>query len=410
MIKGNCLVAQSGGPTAVINASLYGVVKEAFQNENINKVYGALNGIEGLLKKDIIDFQAESLDELEYLKNTPASALGSCRYKLPTGAEGQAKFDEIFEIFELYNIKYFFYIGGNDSMDTVYKLSEYAKSQAKEMVIIGVPKTIDNDLEGTDHCPGFGSAAKYLNTSIIEIWHDANIYTKNIVTIVEVMGRDTGWLAASTAVAAQYYPGAPDLIYLPESAFDFEQFKADVERIRAEKGKVLVVISEGIKDSQGRYIADSEPTGDMFGHAQLGGVGYVLKEYVEKNIEKRAKLVVFDVLQRCAMHCASETDLLEAEQVGRLAVQEASLENTGKMVGMKRQSGLGYQIAYHMVPIEEAANHVKHVPAEWINEKGNFINEGALAYFEPLIVGERQIPCENGLVRYAKLKYSKVVK
>lgn len=408
MVKSNCLVAQSGGPTTVINASLYGVIKEAFQDNKIDGVYGALNGIEGLLKEDIIDFRLEDDIELELLKTTPSSALGSCRYKIPEGEAGTQIFKLIFKIFEKYNIKYFYYIGGNDSMDTVLKLSQYAKKNKHDVIIVGIPKTIDNDLEGTDHCPGFGSAAKYLNTSLVEIWHDANIYNKNIITIVEVMGRDTGWLAASTALSSTKYEGCPDLIYIPELEFDFEKFKTDVEAVYKKKGKVLIVVSEGLKNKEGKYIADSNTAADMFGHVQLGGVGYTLKDFVEKNIEKRVKLVVFDVLQRCAMHMASATDLSEAEEVGRVAVRNTSMENSGKMVGIKREISDEYMVEFEMIPIEKAANNIKHFPKEWINENNNFINEKGVVYFKPLIEGEKRVIFENGLPRYAKLEFSKV--
>lgn len=408
MVKSNCLVAQSGGPTTVINASLYGVIKEAFKDNKIDGVYGALNGIEGLLKEDIIDFRLEDDIELELLKMTPSSALGSCRYKIPEGEAGIQIFELIFKIFEKYNIKYFYYIGGNDSMDTVLKLSQYAKENQQDVIIVGIPKTIDNDLEGTDHCPGFGSAAKYLNTSLIEIWHDANIYNKNIITIVEVMGRDTGWLAASTALASEVYEGCPDLIYIPELEFDFEKFKTDVESVHKKKGKVIIVVSEGLKNKDGKYIADSNTAADMFGHVQLGGVGYTLKDFVEKNIEKRVKLVVFDVLQRCAMHMASATDLSEAEEVGRLAVRESSIQNSGKMVGIKRTNSDEYMVEFDLVPIEKAANNIKHFPKEWINENQNFINEKGMLYFKPLIEGEKKVIFENGLPRYTKLDFNKV--
>lgn len=399
MLYGNCIIAQSGGPTTAINSSACGAIFEALNQKAIERVFGARNGIEGILNEEIFDFAEEDLEELKYLKTTPSSALGSCRYRLKR--DDSSDFERIFKVFNKYNIRYFFYIGGNDSMDTVKKIHEYAQKINYEICVIGVPKTIDNDLVGTDHCPGFGSAAKYIATSILEMAHDAAVYKSNIVTIIEVMGRNAGWLAAASALTE-----ATDLIYLPEVPFDFKRFEKDVRKVYEEKGKVMIVVSEGIKDNLGRYISSLESIGghDNFGHAQLGGVGSVLEKYVKENIGKRVKKIEFSILQRCAMHYSSKTDIEEAYMVGQQAVLYGIQGKSGYMVGLKRISNDPYACETELVDIYEVANLEKKVPSHWINKEGNHVTKECIEYLAPLIMGEVSIPTEKGLPRYARLK------
>ncbi|HHW67722.1 MAG: ATP-dependent phosphofructokinase / diphosphate-dependent phosphofructokinase [Epulopiscium sp.] len=399
MISGNCIIAQSGGPTTAINSSACGAIFEALNQKSIEKVFGARNGIQGILNEELFDFAEEEAEELKYLKTTPSSALGSCRYRLKQ--DDSSDYEKIFKVFTKYNIRYFFYIGGNDSMDTVKKIHDYAQKINYEIRVIGIPKTIDNDLVGTDHCPGFGSAAKYIATSILEMSHDAHSYKSNIVTIVEVMGRNAGWLAAASALTK-----ATDLIYLPEAAFDFKQFEKDVRRIYEEKGKVMIVVSEGIKDKDGRYVSTLESVDghDNFGHAQLGGVGSVLEQYVKEHIEKRVKKIELNILQRCAMHYGSKTDIEEAYMVGKQAVIYGVQGKSGYMVGLKRISNDPYICETELVDIHEVANFEKKLPSHWINKEGNFVTKECIEYLAPLIMGEVVIPTENGLPRYARLK------
>lgn len=405
MIYGNCIIAQSGGPTTAINSSACGAILEALNQKPIEKVFGAKNGIEGILNEELFDFAEEDLQELNYLKTTPSSALGSCRYHLKQ--DDFSDYERIFKVFNKYNIRYFFYIGGNDSMDTVKKIHEYAQKVNYDICAIGVPKTIDNDLVGTDHCPGFGSAAKYIATSILEMAHDADVYKSNIITITEVMGRNAGWLAASSALTK-----ATDLIYLPETIFDFRRFEKDVRRVYKEKGKVMIVVSEGIKDSDGRYISTIQSAGghDNFGHAQLGGVASVLENYIKENIEKRVKKIEFNILQRCAMHYGSKTDIEEAYRVGKQAVLYGLQGKSGYMVGLKRMSNEPYVCETELVDIKEVANFEKKVPSHWINKEGNYVTKECIEYLSPLIMGEVIIPTEKGLPRYAKLKKKIVTK
>lgn len=412
MCKKNCLIAQSGGPTSVINASVYGVIKEAKASEDIDKVYGAINGIVGVVNSNIFSFEDEKDEEIEKLKRTPSSALGSCRHMLEDCDVNIEEYEKIFNVFDKLEIGYFFYVGGNDSMDTVKKLSEYAKKHNIDIKIMGVPKTIDNDLPETDHCPGFGSAAKYINTSIIENFYDAEVYDKNIVTIIEVMGRNAGWLAASAGLAAEKYDNCPNLIYLPEVAFDFNEFKEDLKLIMKQRGKAMIIVSEGIRNDEGQYIAATgyyEKGKDAFGHVQLGGAGEVLKSFVQSEVEPRVKLVKFDVLQRAAMHCASLCDLEEAESAGRAAVKFALEGQSGKMVVYKCDRTDGYKCEINIAEVGKIANKEKIIPRDWINERGNFVNEKCLDYLRPLIQGE-VVGCYcNGLPDYAKLNRIKIV-
>jgi 6-phosphofructokinase 1 len=404
-MKGNCVVAQSGGPTSVINASAAGVLFEALSKHDIEKVYVSQNGVQGILNDNLLHIVKEDLRELEYLMTTPSSSLGSCRYKLKSYEEGELEYIKIFDIFAKYDIKYFFYIGGNDSMDTVKKTNEYAQKTGYDIRILGIPKTIDNDLMGTDHCPGFGSAAKYIASSVLEISQDAKVYDSELVTIVEVMGRNAGWLAASSYLAKLNNEDVPDLIYLPEVPFDFSSFQDDVSATIASKGKVMIVVSEGIKDISGSYVAEMSTVGhDEFNHAQLGGVSSVLKNYIQEHIAVRVKSIELNILQRSAMHLASLTDLQEAYKVGAEAVKFALSGNTGFMVGMKRVSDEPYKVIPELVDISQVANHEKKLPLEFINTRGNNLTDSIYQYLKPLIIGQVAVPQENGLPRFFKLE------
>ena len=406
MTECNVLVAQSGGPTTVINSSLAGVIAGALADQKVNKIYGARHGIVGVLKEDLV-----ALDEvfggneelLGQLKITPSMYLGSCRHKLANIDQSTEEYDKIFEVFEAYHIEYFFYIGGNDSMDTVAKLSKYAKEKGKEINIIGVPKTIDNDLVGIDHTPGFGSAAKYIATSFLEMAHDTYIYNTDSVLIVEVMGRNAGWLTASAALARNSYQVAPHLIYLPEVAFSSEEFLSEVRRLVKEKHQVIVAVSEGIKDENGEYLSAKSATVDGFGHAQLSGTGKYLEELVKNEIGCKVRSVELNVLQRCAAHTSSLTDIEEAFLLGKEAVRKAAEGHTSKMVILTRTSNAPYTVEYGTIDVAEVANHEKKIPREWINEAGNDVTEELVEYIRPLIMGEPEIPYVNGIPQYMLL-------
>lgn len=405
---GNCLIGQSGGPTSAINSSLSGVIEQAYKSKHIDKIYGAVNGIEGVLKKNIFDF-SELLEEnnsLQLLKNTPAAFLGSCRYKLPLAEHDAMVYKQIFDFFKEYHIRYFFYIGGNDSMDTVMKLSNYANKISFPIQIIGIPKTIDNDLTGTDHCPGFGSAAKFIATSVLEITHDSEVYDVNSVTIIEIMGRNAGWLTAASALARNEYNTSPDLIYLPEVSFSTHQFIEDIKRIHAHKKNVMVTVSEGIKDEHGKYICEmgNGSLKDNFGHTYLGGTGKVLESLIRNTLSCKARSIELSVLQRCASHIASGTDLDEAFEIGRQAVITAEDGNTGKMMIFKRMPGKPYKIAIDNMDINQIANIENKVPLSWISKEGNDIQPELIEYLQPLIIGEPQLEMQNGLPAYLTLK------
>ncbi len=403
----NIAVGQSGGPTTVINASLYGVIKEACDNDDkIGKIYGMINGIEGFIEGKVIDIVGEvSEDEIELLKHTPAAYLGSCRYKLPESMEDSI-YRIIFEKFDKLNIKYFIYIGGNDSMDTVHKLSVYAKMTNSPVRIIGVPKTIDNDLTKTDHSPGYGSAAKYVATTVRDIVMDANVYDTHSVTIVELMGRHAGWITAASVLARKYKGDNPVLIYLPEVAFDVKEF---VQRVKSELNKkhnVIVCVSEGIKDSEGKFICEysSEAGVDTFGHKMLTGCGKYLENVIKEELGVKVRSVELNVNQRCKAALASMTDIEEAIMAGRNGVKAGLNGETGKMIAMKREDTEEYSIVYETVDCSEVCNQEKVVPREWISEDGTDILQGFIDYVLPLIQGESLTPIENGLPKYCYRK------
>ena len=406
-LKGNCLVAQSGGPTSVINASACGVIQGAFKSGEIDKVYGALHGVFGILNEDLFLFNDESPEELELLKVTPASALGSCRYKLKSIEASEGDYRRIIDVFEAHDIRYFFYIGGNDSMDTANKVSQYAQRVGYELRAVGVPKTIDNDLPITDHTPGFGSTAKFIATSIKEVGLDARVYDYPTVTICELMGRNAGWITASSALAKEYEDDAPHFIYLPEVPFSLDKFGEDVKSALKKYNYAVVAISEGIKTEDGKYISEiGAPNAlkDAFGHVQLGGASEVLQHYVSENICKKVRIVNYSSIQRCAAHWASLTDNEESFMCGQMAVKYAIEGHTGKMVGMARGKEKEYTCETQLIDLNDVANKEKKIPAEWMNEEGNFVKQPLIDYMRPLIMGEVEIRMEDGLPRYARLQ------
>ena len=402
---GSCIFGQSGGPTAVINASAYGVIRAALDAEEITKVYGAAHGITGVLEDKLYVMDEEDPEELKLLLNTPSSELGSCRYKIADPEVDDTDYKRILEIFKKYNVRYFFYNGGNDSMDTCNKSSRYMQSVGYECRVMGVPKTIDNDLFGTDHCPGFASAAKYIATSCMEISKDARVYGKGMITVVEIMGRHAGWLAASAAVASAFGAG-PDLVYLPERDFCMDKFLADIDRIYAERGTVLVAVSEGIHYADGSFVSEAKTSAtDGFGHAQLGGLAAMLADVVKAHTGAKVRGIELSLLQRCGAHLASLTDINEACAAGREAVNQAVAGVTGKMVAFEREMIDGkYNCKLILLPLESVANYEKKVPQEWINDEGNGVTSELIDYVLPLIQGEPELPLVNSLPRYAKLK------
>ncbi len=398
----NCFVAQSGGPTAAINASLAGVIKGVLEHSDFDRIYGSLNGITGILEGRYLDltdiFQKE--ETLHLLKRTPAMYLGSCRFKLPKPEDDIQPYQFIFEKFAEMNIGAFFYIGGNDSMDTVDKLSAYGASIGSDIRVIGIPKTIDNDLCATDHTPGFGSAAKYVASSILEISHDTLIYHVKSVTIVEIMGRDAGWLTAASALARNEYSTAPHLIYLPERDFDTEAFLADVSRLLQERDNVIIAVSEGIRDKDGNYISASAGAVDNFGHSQLSGAGKALEYLVQERLHVKVRSVEVNILQRCGGHIASLTDLDESFAQGQFGVTLARNGETGKMVTLSRTSDTPYAVSYGATAISDIANKVKSVPLEYINAEGNDVTSEMITYLKPLIQGEPVVDFKDGLPVY----------
>ncbi len=407
ILKGAAVIGQSGGPSSVINASAYGAIKTALDSDVITNVYGMCNGIRGLLDDNLIDMAKEDPDELALMKYTPSSALGSCRYKLKDPDEDDTDYKTILEMFKKYDIRYFFYNGGNDSMDTCNKISKFMLKNGYECRCMGIPKTIDNDLAGTDHCPGFASAAKYIATSVMEVYHDSRVYDTGMITIMECMGRHAGWLTASAALANVGGNG-PDLIYVPEVDFDLDSFTAKVKEIYAKQKKCFVVVSEGIHDKEGTFIAEyanKNMAKDSFGHAQLGGTAAFLANYIKEQTGAKVRGIELSLLQRCAAHCASQTDIDESYASGKAAVDNAVAGVTDKMVGFEctRENGK-YTCSTKLFPLTIVANTEKKLPLEWINETGDGINQGFIDYALPLIQGETKLTKENGLPRFVHLK------
>ena len=405
MLKGSLIIGQSGGPSPVINSSAYGVIRTALDADCITKVYGAYHGIKGVLDDQLLCMDEEDRAELDRLPYTPSSALGSCRYKIADPDVDDTDYKRILEIFKKYDVRYFCYNGGNDSMDTCNKISKYMKKVGYECRVMGVPKTIDNDLFGTDHCPGFASAAKYIATSCMEVYQDARVYDTGMVCIIEIMGRHAGWLAGAAALATAYGAG-PDLVYLPEVDFDMDAFLADVERIYKEKGNCMVAVSEGIHYADGTFVSEAKTSAtDGFGHAQLGGLASLLANVVKEKTGAKVRGIELSLLQRCGAHLASETDIEESYMSGKAAVENAVAGITDKMVGFERSYEDGkYVCKTKLLGLTDVANTEKKVPLEWINVAHNGVEKPFIDYVLPLIQGEPKLPKQDSLPRFAKLK------
>lgn len=401
----NMLVAQSGGPSAAINATITGVIDAGIASDQVGHVYGALNGIKGVLNENFVNLDevCDTKEKRDLLSVTPAAALGSCRWKLKDPKENAEEFEEIIRILRKNNIGYFVYTGGNDSMDTVYKLSIYCKeNNIDDIKVMGAPKTIDNDLGETDHCPGFGSAAKFIATAFTEIACDCFVYDVPSVTIVEVMGRNAGWLTASSALARTEERRVPQLIYLCEKVFDEEKFIEDVNKALEKENNIIVAVSEGVKDATGHYVGEETKSGkeDAFGHKYLSGIGKYLEGLVGNRIGCKVRSIELNILQRCAGYMLSETDIIESRNLGAFAAVSAIRGESGKMSALKRICDDPYQVEIELADLSKIANFEKKVPMEWINEEGNDIKDDLLIYLKPLIQGEVQIPYENGVPRH----------
>lgn len=403
----NIAVAQSGGPTCAINASLLGVFRHATKYDEIDIVYGAVNGIEGLIYNNLVKLRDIICDdnELELIRQTPSTLLGSCRYKLPEYKDNKEVYEKILKTLKEHNIGAFFYIGGNDSMDTVMKLDKYFKENNIDIKVIGIPKTIDNDLPETDHTPGFGSAAKYVATTLQEITRDSSVYSISSVTIVEIMGRDTGWLTASSAILRANGQSAPHLIYLPEREFSVRQFLRDVKEALGKYYAVIVAVSEGIElnpEDVGEQFQSGK--NDSFGHKYLAGVGKALEKIVAREFNCKVRSIELNVMQRCSSHLSSKRDITEAERIGGAAVKAMLDGMSGKMMMFKRVSNHPYNVRIECVDIEKVANKVKYFPLEWISESGCDVTPEAIEYTLPLIQGEQNFTYKNGVPQHYVLK------
>ena len=404
-LTGACIIGQSGGPTAVINASAQGVIQTALKADCITRVLGAAHGIKGVLEDKLYDMSQEDPAELDLLQYTPSSALGSCRYKLADPDVDDTDYKRILEIFEKYNVRYFFYNGGNDSMDTCNKISKYMQKVGYECRIMGVPKTIDNDLNGTDHCPGFASAAKYIATSIMEVYRDCHVYDTGMITIIECMGRHAGWLTAAAELANLSGEG-PDFVYVPEVDFDMDQFLADVTARYEQNKNCMVAVSEGIHYADGSFVSEAKTSAtDGFGHAQLGGLAAHLAAVVKEKTGAKVRGIELSLLQRCAAHCASGTDIAESFLSGKTAVEAAVAGETDKMVGFAcTRDENGYHCQPKLFDLSLVANTEKKVPVEWITPEGNYVTQDFIDYCMPLIQGETGMAKEDGLPRFCHLK------
>ena len=406
-VKGNAIVAQSGGPTAVINSSACGVIQQALKSDLITGVYGAYNGILGVLQEEIFDIGAESAGTIELMKTTPSAAIGSCRYKLKKLEEDRTDFERVLEVFKAHNIRYFFYAGGNDSMDTAAKIKKLSEELGYEMIVMGVPKTIDNDLACTDHCPGYGSVGKFIAASAMEAGRDTeSLWTFDTCAVMETMGRNAGWIAAAAALARRSPEDAPHLIYVPEARFTREQFVEDVKRVHSEFGRCFIVASEGMAWEDGTYVAEDKSAlaKDSFGHAQLGGVAQVLKKIIEDELGLKTRWMMQGLTQRNAMHFASLTDRDEAYMSGAEAVRQALSGTSGKMVSLERVSNSPYRCETGLAQLEDVANGEKKLPREWLNEAGNMPNEKFIEFARPLIEGEVEVPMEGGLPKFMRFE------
>ena len=407
-MKDNCIVAQSGGPTVAINASLAGVIDGVKKSNKFTRVYGAIHGIQGVVDNNFIDLSLMALSKfplVNTLELSPAMYLGSCRYKLPDFEVDSKPYEIIFDRFEEYQVAAFFYIGGNDSMDTVDKLSKYAKKIGSDVKIVGIPKTIDNDLCHTDHTPGFGSAAKYVASTMLEIAHDTYIYQIPSVVIVEIMGRDAGWLTAASCLARNDYSPAPHLIYLPEVDFDEDQFIEDIKNVLKTSRCVIVAVSEGIHDKDGNYISATSTVADKFGHAQLSGTGKALESLVKDRMDIKVRSIELNVLQRCAAHISSRTDINESFALGQAAVKYAAEGMTAVMSTIKRVSNDPYQWIIEPENVALIANQAKTIPLEWITPEKNDVTPEMEAYLRPLIIGEVSLQYKDGLPMYLPVNH-----
>lgn len=407
-MKDNCIVAQSGGPTVAINASLAGVIDGVKKSNKFTRVYGAIHGIQGVLDNNFIDLSLMALSKfplVNTLELSPAMYLGSCRYKLPDFEVDSKPYEIIFDRFEEYQVAAFFYIGGNDSMDTVDKLSKYANKIGSDVKIFGIPKTIDNDLCHTDHTPGFGSAAKYVASTMLEIAHDTYIYQIPSVVIVEIMGRDAGWLTAASCLARNDYSPAPHLIYLPEVDFDEDQFIEDIKNVLKTSRCVIVAVSEGIHDKDGNYISATSAVADKFGHAQLSGTGKALESLVKDRMDIKVRSIELNVLQRCAAHISSRTDINESFALGQAAVKYAAEGMTAVMSTIKRVSNDPYQWIIEPENVSLIANQAKTIPLEWITPEKNDVTPEMEAYLRPLIIGEVSLQYKDGLPMYLPVNH-----
>ncbi len=405
----NIVVAQSGGPTCAINSSLLGVFRQATQYDEIGNIYGSVNGIEGLIYDNLVDLREiiATDDDVELIRQTPSTVLGSCRYKLPDPAKDTKVYETIVETMNAHGISAFFYIGGNDSMDTVMKLDRYFKANGIDIKAIGIPKTIDNDLPETDHTPGFGSAAKYVATTMQEITRDSSVYAVSSVTIVEIMGRDTGWLTASSAVLRVNGEPAPHLIYLPEKPFSVKKFLEDVREAQKTYHAVIVAVSEGV-ELDWTEIGEDFQSGktDTFGHKYLAGVGKALEKLVSREIGCKVRSIELNVMQRCSSHLSSKRDIAEAERIGSAAVNAAMNGVSGEMMVFQRVANHPYNVRIGHVDVNKAANRVKYFPLEWITEDGNNVTDEAVEYCLPLIQGEQNFRYVNGLPQHYILHHT----
>ena len=406
-LVGACVFAQSGGPTSVINASAAGVFLTALKAKEITGVYAASHGVVGLINDELFDISKEDIEEIKLLKNMPSSIMGSSRYKLKDFGKDSSEYERILDTFKKHNIRYLFINGGNDSMDTCNKISKYMESEGYECRIIGIPKTIDNDLAFTDHCPGYGSAAKYIATTIRELDLDVRVYDTVTVTIIEIMGRNSGWLTAASALA---YDHLPDLIYLPEIPFSTSKFIEDVEGVLSKQNTCFIAASEGLRTKEGQYITDLDRGVDNFGHTQLGGCGKFLEDVIRREFGCKCRSIEFSLLQRCAAHLASQTDIDEAYNAGKAAVKFALKGESDKMVILVRdydEEG-NYVCKFGLEELSYTANIEKKFPLEWINKKKTGVTEAFLDYARPLIKGEPKIRYEKSFPRYSLLKKVRV--
>ena len=394
-MKKNLLVAQSGGPSSAVNATLSGILTEAIKSPEIDKVYGGVNGIYGIISRQLVELtsQMHTNEDFKLLETTPGMALGSCRFQLPAPTADSRLYDEILNIFEEYHIGYFLYLGGANSMDTVQKLGQYFREKGADIQVIGVPKTVDNDMPCTDHTPGFGSAAKFIATSMLEIIRDSEAYPISSVTIVEIMGKESGWLTAASILPRVLGNEAPHLVYLPEVPFSMGQFINDVQQERKKHRSVVIAVSEGIQFSDGTYVSQPQS-----GETEYTGVGQVLERALVSTVGGEGRSVVLNVLQRCSGHLLSQTDITEARRMGTFAVRHALAGETGKVMCFERISNAPYLVNIGVVPVEDILQGgIKKFPLEWISSENNDLTQQALDYMVPLIEGEVEYPCKMGM-------------